>query len=106
MVEDKGKKQLCGCSKKNIATYAYLPGFIDNSNPYFCEDCISDVDSIPCSCNYHYTKYQKPEGIENIDWRWISSKKDIFINLDERGRPYPCCEYDYSENGYDLDDRF
>ena len=24
------------------------------------------------------------------------------IPLDEKGREYPCCEYDYDENGFDF----
>ena len=26
----------------------------------------------------------------------------LYIPLDEKGREYPCCEYDYDEDGFDF----
>ena len=53
-----------------------------------------------------------PEGIEGKDWRWVENEANEFmdeitkedgywLNLDERGRPYPCVEYEYDEDGFD-----
>jgi len=50
-----------------------------------------------------------------VDWAWVEHPGDeymdeikkeegFWINLDERGRPYPCCEYDYDEEGFDFSD--
>jgi hypothetical protein len=106
-------KEKCDCGK--IATYLYMPGYSDGSNSYVCDDCISSPDDVGCSCNFHYAKgedAEQPEGVEGKDWRWVThegndywvkmTKEDgIWINLDERGRPYACAEYMYDEDGFD-----
>ena len=115
MILERGKKK-CDCGK--IAQWLYMPGYGDNSNPYSCDDCVSSSDDMGCSCNWHYAKPQdglptdEPEGIEGKDWRWVEYEGDEYVNkitkeedgywqyLDEKGRPYPCAEYDYSEEGY------
>lgn len=111
-------KELCDCGK--MAVWIYMPGYGDKSNPYSCDDCvISSNDKLGCSCNWNYGKEQDglpvdlPEGIENKDWRWIEFEGDEHMNpitkedkywiyIDERGRPYPCVEYEYSKNGFDV----
>ena len=107
-------KEKCDCGK--MATYLYMPGFGNKVNPYVCDDCISSPDDIGCSCNFHYAtgEYaEQPEGVEGKDWRWvvhegndhmvkITKEDGIWVNLDDRGRPYACAEYDYSEEGYDV----
>lgn len=110
-------KEKCDCGK--MAVWYYMPSTDSNNfNPYSCDDCISTPESQPCSCNYNYTKgefaEELPKGVEGKDWRWvthpgsehmgqITKEEGIFINLDEKGRPYPCCEYDYDEEGYDIE---
>lgn len=89
-------KELCDCG--NVANYCYLPGFKDESNPYFCDDCVSRG----CTCNYHYTSYESPEGENGVDWVWIDEGK-IYSYIDNKGRFYPCAEYDYDPDGYDKD---
>ena len=111
-------KELCKCGK--MAVWIYMPGYGDGGSPYSCDDCvISEDDKIGCSCNWNYGKEQEglptdlPEGIEGKDWAWIEREGDeemheitkeekYWINLDERGRPYPCVEYEYSEEGFDV----
>jgi hypothetical protein len=79
---------------------------------YLCDNCISSSDSDykGCSCNWNYIDVnayyppldnpELPEGEEGINWKWV--EKDIcWQNIDEKGRPYPCCEYEYSEFGWD-----
>lgn len=108
------EKHKCDCGK--IAVWWYMP----SNDMYFCDDCvISESDKIGCSCNWRYSKEQEglpsdvPEGIEGKDWSWIEmdetsemskiTKEDgYWINLDDRGRPLPCVEYDYDEDGYDI----
>jgi hypothetical protein len=112
-------KHKCDCGK--MAQWCYLPGY-SVGNDYHCDDCItSEDDKIGCSCNWNYGKEQEglptdlPEGIEGKDWRWIEFEGDehmqpitkeemYWIELDERGRPYPCAEYMYSEDGFDIDE--
>jgi hypothetical protein len=31
----------------------------------------------------------------------ITKEDGYWLNLDERGRPYPCVEYEYDEDGFD-----
>jgi hypothetical protein len=116
-------KAKCDCGK--MAVYVYMPGFSGGANPYFCDDCISSSDDIGCSCNWHHTNVnaydppidnpELPEGIENKDWRWVEHPGDEYMGkitkadgvwqyLDEKGRPYPCVEYDYDKDGFDETD--
>jgi hypothetical protein len=109
-------KQICDCGK--IAQWVYMPSYANGDSPYICDDCVSSVDDIGCSCNWRYGKEQEglpidePEGIEGKDWRWIEHEGDEYIDkitkeddgywqyLDEKGRPYPCAEYEYDEDGF------
>lgn len=103
-------KELCDCG--NVAVWDYLPGYSDGSNSYSCDDCVPRG----CSCNWIPVKgeaSETPIGIENFDWKYIDPKqakengldnvksKEYFIYLDSKKRAFPCCEYDYSEDGYD-----
>jgi hypothetical protein len=95
-------KEKCDCGR--MATYLYMPGFQDKENSFVCNDCISSTNDIGCSCNFRSINGEysnKPEGIEGKDWRYVTfegnehmskiTKEDgIWIDLDERGRPYPC----------------
>ena len=110
-------KEKCDCGKE--AVWLYMPGYGNGSNPFSCDDCIISEDNhIGCSCNWRYGKRQEglpsdlPEGIEGKDWRWIEHEGDehiskitkddgYWIELDERGRPHPCAEYEYSEDGFE-----
>lgn len=103
-----------------MAVWLYMPGYSGGGNPYSCDECVmSPENKNGCSCNWNYAKPQEglptdlPEGIEGKDWRWVVSKEDegmgiltkedgYWINLDEKGRPYPCVEYEYSEEGFDV----
>jgi hypothetical protein len=115
------ERELCDCGK--MAVWIYMPGYGDKSNPYHCEDCISSKDDVGCSCNWHHTdvnayfppldKPEVPEGVEGVDWRWvvhpgnermdeIKREEGIFQYLDEKGRPHPCCEYEYDKDGFEI----
>ena len=98
-------KELCSCGE--IAVWDYMPGFSNGSNSVFCNDCVPRG----CECNYIYLderthnpplKIQSsPEGEEGVDWKWIE-KDIIWTYIDEKGREYPCVEYMYDENGWDI----
>lgn len=111
------EKHKCDCGKE--AKYCYLPGFADSNNDYVCEDCVVSSDDTGCSCNWRFKRAEVidsertppfdgpynddlPEGEEGKDWRWINKNDGIWINLDDRGRPYPCCEYAYEEEGFEI----
>jgi hypothetical protein len=70
---------------------------------------------------WHYAKDHEglpmdlPEGIEGKDWKWIEHDGDDYIGkitkdegfwiyLDSKGKPNPCVEYWYDEEGFDIDD--
>jgi hypothetical protein len=92
-------KELCDCGK--IATYCYMPGYSSGDNPYSCDDCVPRG----CSCNHNniLEEYKnEPEGVENIDYRWIDELTWTYI--DEQKREYPCVEHFYSEDGWDIDE--
>jgi len=110
----KGKKK-CDCGME--ARWIYMPGYGDGYNSYICDECVTSVDDFGCSCNWHHETYQegaiidKPEGIEGKDWRWIEMQASEYSDavkkedgywqyLDEKGRPYPCCEYEYDKDGF------
>lgn len=67
------------CKCRQLAVWMYAPSSSIDLDRYFCEDCVSRG----CSCNIN------PDT--NIEDR------------DSAGRLVPCCEYDYSETGYDND---
>lgn len=98
----------CDCGQK--ATWIYMPGFREGS-PFFCDDCVHRG----CSCNeysivnehYHPPGGIHPnleeDGIEGIDWKWTNEEKTTWCRIDEKGRQYPCCEYEYDEEGFEID---
>jgi hypothetical protein len=67
------------CKCNQLAVWKYAPSDSGGGYPYFCEDCVSRG----CSCNI--------DPDTDIEYR------------DEAGRLVPCCEYYYSETGYDND---
>ncbi len=107
----------CDCGK--IAVWIYMPGYSSGSNPYLCDDCImSDDNKLGCTCNWEHFPTDKheyglePEGVENIDWMRVINPIEGYLpiitiedgywqQIDGRGRPYPCAEYEYSEDGFD-----
>ena len=99
------KHELCDCGQK--ATWLYMPGFKEG-RPFFCDDCVSRG----CDCNHRYVDVNAyapplsepdiPKGEEGVDWKWIEHNK-VWCHIDENGREYPCCEYDYEEEGYEKE---
>jgi hypothetical protein len=99
-------KELCDCGK--VATWCYTPGYSSGDNPYSCDDCVNRG----CSCNHRYVDVNAyhppldnpdyPEGKEGEDWKWIEKDK-IWTHIDEKGREYPCVEYFYEEEGWEVD---
>ena len=110
-------KAKCDCGQ--IAKYCYTPGYGDSSNSYTCEKCYFEFrDNMGCSCNWecmHGETSHQPEGEEGKDWRYIVHEGDDYYTkmtaedgywqyIDEKGRPYPCVEYDTEEDGFEKDE--
>ena len=100
----------CDCGKP--AKWCYAPGYSSGANPFLCDDCISSVDSMGCSCNWESAEGEYaviPEGVEGVDWKWIvqpatdylseiTLEDKMWVSLDSKGRPWPCVEYDYDQD--------
>lgn len=107
-------KELCTCGE--IAVWIYMPGFSSGSSPYFCDKCVHRG----CSCNYRYVDQSDIDnnpphdftpisnlGLPNLDLptgphKWIEEFR-IWVSLDDDGREFPCCEYEYEEAGFDIE---
>jgi len=99
-----------GC--ENDAKWCYDPGYSSGCSPYFCDDHVHRG----CSCNTYsikeeYRDLPKKTEIEGVDWEWlkvddqnsdyeIKVEKTYWRYIDEKGRPYPCCEYTSEEKGF------
>lgn len=104
------KFKKCGYDDcQNIAQWIYMPGYSDDDSPYSCDTHVHRG----CSCNTHsikeeYRDLPEEHEIEGKDWEWINESEEFDIEepntywryIDEKGRPYPCCEYEYSEIGF------
>ena len=100
-------KELCDCGK--IASYWYAPASSSNENRFYCDDCVPRG----CSCNNHryidVNTYEPPldkEDLpteEDLPIKWIEEGK-IWCHVDMQGREYPCCEFWYEEEGWEIED--
>ena len=101
----KEKFELCDCGQ--IAKWLYVPGFKNNSNPFFCDDRVPRG----CDCNYIYEanftskeEYEiEKQSFDNIVEKIDSKGLKYFIPLDEHNREYPCCEYMFNGDGFEKD---
>jgi hypothetical protein len=99
-------KEFCKCGQ--LAVWVYMPGFSSGDSPYFCENCVPRG----CSCNYRSVdensyhppleKPDLPDGEEGFDWKWIEPNK-VWCYIDDEGREYPCCEYEYDALGFEKE---
>ena len=100
-------KELCRSCKINIAvwcrlSYSYLEEYYQQ--PFYCDNCVPRG----CECNQIHVKDSSvsesndnpPTAIQYFGkWKWIEPGK-VWCWLDEEGREYPCCEYDYDKEGW------
>ena len=101
------KKELCNCGK--VAVWTYGPGYSNESNSVFCDDCVPRG----CSCNHRYVDVNTyhppldepdlPEGEEGKDWKWVDEGKTHWCSIDEQEREYPCVEFWYEEDGWETE---
>ena len=101
----KAGKELCDCGK--TATWVYLPGYSSKENPYSCDDCVPRG----CDCNHrhvdvsaYHPALERPEipGKEDEPYVWIEEGK-VWTHVDDKGRQFPCCEYDHDEDGWEIE---
>jgi len=107
------KYHKCGHNDcENNANWIYMPGYSGGGSPFSCDEHVHRG----CSCNTHsineeYRDLPGKNEIEGIDWEWIkvgddsfgfdiTEEKSYWCHIDEKGRPYPCCEYSWEEKGF------
>lgn len=107
------KYEKCGHDDcQNDALWVYMPGYSGGGSPYSCDEHVHRG----CSCNTYsvkeeYDNLPHPNEIEGIDWEWlkkgddtfdfdITEEKSYWHHIDEKGRPYPCCEYSSEVFGF------
>lgn len=120
----RGRKRYHRCSCcGNKAVWLYMPGRI--GKVYYCDECVPRG----CSCNLLNLEefpnsnngitpvmYWNSDDVKRYIWGDIDNnefeelgvleKKDnstYYEILDDRGRREPCCEYEYSGNGFEID---
>lgn len=100
-----GLYELCDCNK--MAVWCYMPGYSSKKNPYFCDDCVPRG----CSCNHTYidkNNYSPPLDSDSNPpedesiWKWIK-EGEAWTYIDEIGREYPCVEYYYDNEGFEIE---
>lgn len=96
------KKEKCDCGR-----IAVWPGYSSRCSPFFCDDCVHRG----CDCNRRYVDvnaYSPP--LDHPEWpdesdmpvKWIENGK-VWCSVDDKGREYPCEEYSYDKDGFDVD---
>lgn len=102
------------CSEcDNLATWSYMPNCNENtSEGFYCDKCVPRG----CSCNiYDFETCGEPydgnvvfydkDTIDFDEKSFYKKRKETsyyYEYLDENNQRYPCCEYDYSEDGYEI----
>ena len=82
----------CDCGKS--ASWLYMPddgGYF--VNPFYCDDCVPRG----CTCNHEYIAEEYDNDPPTVEpdgtWKWIEEGV-CWERVDDKGRSYPCCEYD------------
>ena len=106
-MEENTKLEKCDCGK--VATWLYMPGYSSGGNSFSCDECVPRG----CSCNEYSTKpedYHPPagfnpsdeDGVEGVDWKWLNQEKTLWTHIDDKGRKWPCCEFENEPDGFDF----
>lgn len=101
------KIKCCKCN--NIALWFYAPSSSEE-DAFYCEEHVPRG----CSCNqYHLSEFFDIDNNSNyIFWNKNlnsftneqTSESAYYEPVDEQGRRFPCCEYWYDEDGWDVDE--
>ena len=91
-------KHICGYCENNEATWLYFPRN-GGKTDYACDDCVPRG----CSCNIGLIGIDDdPPQDENSKWHWIKENQ-TWEYLDEKGRQWPCWEWQYKKNGFEIE---
>lgn len=113
------KHKCCKCDE--MAVWEYMP--TTERDRYYCDEHVPRG----CYCNLYDLTIDEPtkEELKHIAWlsfenfvKAASNDEDLmlyatkerqsdsffFMPLDEQDRELPCCEYDYDENGFDVEE--
>ena len=99
------EKELCKCGK--MAVWIYMPGYSKGQSPFHCDDCVPRG----CACEMWSLKEMTPEEYykdsPDFDKSWVKyldgEYEGYWVPVDDMGRKWPCCEYHYDEEGFDLE---
>ena len=82
--------EYCDCGRKSV--WVYMPG--GDYNHHYCDNCVPRG----CSCNVEYLSEEYPTDPPTPEpdgtWKWVEDGV-CWEYIDDKGRSYPCCEYDY-----------
>lgn len=82
----------CKCNK--IATWLYMSA--NNGYHFYCDE------HVPRGC-YCQTRYIEIDGIPKSDnIMWLNKEHTSYEYLDNKGRKFPCCEYNYKAGGQEF----
>ena len=84
----------CGITPEN--GWLYMPDDGDKIDYFFCDDCVPRG----CSCQMELKEGVNEESDEACD------PKNYYDLLDEKGRKLPCCEYWFTDNEFEAEQRF
>jgi len=100
------EKYKCKCG--SLAVWDYMPSYEGKKKEdrYYCDECVPRG----CSCHYnsinpeHYAPYDPNFSIKptknDEPIKWIDEY--TWTNLDEKNREYPCCEFCYEKDGFEI----
>ena len=77
---------------RGFAKWCHLP-----KGSYYCDKCVPRG----CSCNLELKLGVK--ALVDKNGCIINNVEDYYQPLDDIGREYPCCEYLFSNCGFDLE---
>ena len=102
------KKRLHTCSEcGTVATWFYMPS--GKGRRFFCDE------HVPRGCRFCIDKMVHEDGMPASDarvkWRGEDDELhderqdglDAYCYVDEKGRPAPCCEFMYCNNGFEIE---
>ena len=83
-------KEKCECGK--MAQWMYMPSD-DGNDPYYCDNCVPRG----CSCQEEFVN--EDDYLKEI----LTGDEPMVSRIDEKGRLLPCCEFEYSKEGFNED---
>lgn len=94
-------KEKCKCGE--VANWLLMSASENHNNPFYCEKCVPRG----CSCNNSYNVEDATEMLQTFknNGEKYKIENGIVIPLNDDGKEYPCCEFDYEKEGFDVDEK-